>query len=199
MKISDIINKDSVEIGAELSTKDEVLDRLIALHKAQGNIRNTEVFRRELNAREAQGNSAVSGRIAIPAVCHSDAQSSGITALTLKDGVDYGAQDRRRVKVIFMISGRSGTDDYLRLKTRLMRLLMDSSFTAALCAAKTREEFIDLLNEREAVRFFRPQPGTQYDCSKFLIENNKKKHPVKDRLRKFTKESILSKLKQHRK
>lgn len=190
MRISDIINRDSVEIGAELYTKDEVLERLVALQKSNGTVRNTTALRREIDSREQHGTSALSGRVAIPAVAHSGAPVSGITAVTVKDGVDYGAPDKKRVKLIFMIAGKSGSDEYLHLKTRLMRLLMDTGFTAQLCAAKSTEEFLRLLSERENVRFAPSGPKKEYDCSKFLIENYPRKERLSQRIRRAVKDRL---------
>lgn len=175
MNIRELINKNTIEIGAELFTKDEALDRLVKLHKAGGNIRNTAALRREINEREALGNSAVSGRFAIPGVSHSGAQRTGISAITVREGVDYGAPDKRKVQLIFMISGKSNSDEYIEVKSRLMHLLMDTDFTARLCAAQNQDEFMALLSQREKVRYAPPQPDKKYDCSKFLIKNNNKK------------------------
>lgn len=175
MNIRDLLTKENVEIGAELFSKDEALEHLIHLQEEQGHITNRSVFKNELLQREEACNSAVAARIAIPSLCYSEADTTTLCAMTLKDGVDYDAPDKRKVKLIFMISGKRDSNEYLELKTRLMRLLMDSQFTAKLCAAKDEETFLDLLSKREQLRFSPPAPRAEYDCSKFLIKNHKRK------------------------
>ncbi len=175
MNIYEIINRNAVEVGAELCTKNEALDRLIALHKKGGNIHNVKALRREINEREKLGSSAVSCRIAIAGVSHTGSKHTAVSALTVPDGVEYDAPDHRRVTLLFMIAGKSGSDEYIDAKARLLHLLMDAEFAARLSAAKSEEEFISLFEQREKARYSKPEPDKRYDCSKYLIENNKKK------------------------
>ncbi len=177
MRISDLITEDNIEIAAELSDKDEAIERLIRLQRDSGGIRDMDSFRHAVNERENQGSTAMSGRIAIPyARCH-DLASPRITVVTVKDGVPFNAPDKRPVRLIFLIAGDKDTDEHLMLRTRLQRLLLDTDFTARLIASSSKEEFIALIKEREDRRFpvsTRPL-NPLYDCSKFLNKNNKKK------------------------
>ena len=183
-----------IEIGAELSSKDEALDRLVELQKDGGAIKNASALSREIREREALGSSAVSMRVAIPSVRHSGAEKTGISAITVKDGVSYGAPDKRAVKLLFLISGKDGTDEDTQIKARLMHLLMDSEFTAGLCSAKSKEEFLGLIAKRESVRYSRPRSDKRYDCSKFLIQNNKpRKIRISDRIKAIIKNKRLRK------
>ena len=175
MRISDIINNDSVEIGAELCSKDEALERLTAIHRRLGNIYNSSDFLDKLKEHEEEHNSAVACRIAIPALSDSAARNTRISAITVRGGVEYGAPDHKKVKLIFLIAGRDNNEELLRLRTRLMRLLMDAGFTARLGSADSAEEFVALIKEQEQTRFAREWKDA-YDCSKFLIENKKKRH-----------------------
>lgn len=153
MNIRELINEQSVEIGAEIYSKGEALSRLIELQKEAGAIRDTCELKREIYEREQKGNTALSCRIAIPDVMHKGAERTSITALTVKNGVDYGAPDKRPVKLLFLIAGKSGSDEYQQVKERLIRLLSDTGFTARLTSAKSKEEFLSLLSEKEKVRF----------------------------------------------
>lgn len=175
MDIRELMNESMIEVGAELRSKDEAIDRLILLQKNSGAIHNPYALLREIREREAQGNTAVSARIAIPAVMHTGAIRTTVSALTVRSGVDYGAPDNRPVKLIFMIAGRSGTEEHIEVRTRLMHLLMDSEFAARLCAVRNTEEFLRLISEREKIRYAPPIPQKKYDCSKYLLQNKRKK------------------------
>ncbi len=152
MELREMMNEYAVEIGAELYSKEEALTRLIELQKESGAIRDTRSLRREIDEREQTGNTAVSCRIAIPDVIHRGAERTTITAITVKDGIDYGAPDRRPVNLLFMIAGKTA-DEAAMVKERLMRLLSDTGFTARLNASKNKKEFLALLAEREKLRF----------------------------------------------
>ena len=144
-----MMNKSLVEVGAELMTKDEALDRLIELQTISGDIRDALALSREVRRREARGSGAVSMRIAVTEINHKGSSDTTVSALTVKKGVDCGAPDRRPVKLLFLISGKDGTDEADRVKNRLLRMLSDMRFTSMLCAAKSREEFLRLIEERE--------------------------------------------------
>ena len=168
MNIRDLINEQRVEVGAELYAKDEALEKLIQMQKKSGAIHNPRAVRRELQEREQRGSTAISCRIAIIDFSHSGAAYTAVSALTVKNGVDYCAPDKRPVKILFMITGKSGSQEHIEVKARLMHLLMDSEFTARLTCAKSKEEFLTLLADREKVRYSPPLPNKKYDCSRFL-------------------------------
>ncbi|MBQ6499308.1 MAG: PTS sugar transporter subunit IIA [Ruminococcus sp.] len=178
MNIRELLNENMIEIGAELSTKDEALDKLIELQKDAGAVRNTVLLSREIRSREMLGSSAVSMRAAISSVRHSGAKKTSVSALTVKDGISYDSPDKRKVRLMFMISGKDGTDEDTDVKARIMHLLMDSEFTARLCAAKSKDEFLDIIDEREKVRYPAIKPDKKYDCSR-LIQNESKRSTKK--------------------
>lgn len=146
------MNKNLVEIGAELYSKEEAMNELIRLQKNSGAIHDPKALKREITEREKAGNTAVSCRIAIPDVAHSGAARTVISAITVKNGVDYGAPDKRPVRLIFLIAGRDNSDEHIKVKEHLQKLLSDPSFTARLCSAKSREEFLELIADREKIR-----------------------------------------------
>ena len=149
MNIREFLHESRIEIAASLYSKDEALDKLIELQKKSGTIHNPRALKREIVERERIGNSAVSCRTAIPCVSHSGALRTAVSVLTVKDGVDYQAPDKRPVKMIFLIAGKSASDEYLKVKEHLQRLLTDPSFAARLCAAKSKEEFLTLIEDKE--------------------------------------------------
>lgn len=157
MNIRELLNENLIEVGAELYSKDEALEKLIQLQKGAGVIHNPHALRRELQERERRGNTAVSGRIAIPDLAHSGARRTVLSVITVKDGVDYHAPDKRPVRLIIMVTGKSGSKEHFEVKNRLMHLLSDPGFTARLCAAQSKEEFLSMLEERERVRFSPPK------------------------------------------
>lgn len=179
MKLRELLQENRIEIGAELSSKDEVFKRLSALQSDDSDPQDTALLDYEIQMREKLGNSAVSGRVAIPCVRHSGAEDTRISAITLKSGVEYGAPDKRVVRLVFLIAGRDKSDECVEVKARLMHLLMDSEFTARLCAAKSAGEFMELFREREEIRYAPLLPQKRYDCTKFLNKKYKRRRLFK--------------------
>ena len=171
MNIRELLNENMIELGAELNSKDEALDKLIELQKDAGAVRNTVLLSREIRSREMLGSSAVSMR--------NDATFTiGKNTLTIKDGISYDSPDKRKVRLMFMVSGKDGTDEDTDVKARIMHLLMDSEFTARLCAAKNKDEFLDIIDEREKDRYPAFIPDKKYDCSRLLYRT---KTPINER------------------
>lgn len=149
MTIRELLNESMIELGAELYSKGEALDELIRLQKRGGMIERPKALKREVIERESMGNTAAGCRIAICDVMHSGSAKTTVSAVTIRDGVDYGAPDKRRVKLIFMITGKSDSDEHKRVKEKLQKLLSDPTFTAQLCAAKSADVFFKLIAEQE--------------------------------------------------
>lgn len=149
MTIRELLNENMIETGAELYSKGEALDKLIRLQKSGGMIERPSALTREVIKRESMGNTAAGCRIAICDVMHSGAAKTTVSAVTVRDGVDYGAPDKRRVKLIFMIAGKCGSDEHKRVKEKLQKLLSDPTFTAQLCAAQDQKAFLALFDQKE--------------------------------------------------
>ena len=149
MTIREMLNESMIELGAELYSKGEALDELIRLQKRGGMIEHPKVLKREVIERENRGNTAAGCRIAICDLMHSGSAKTAVSAVTIRDGVDYGAPDRRRVKLIFMITGKSDSNEHKRVKEKLQKLLSDPTFTAQLCAAQDQMAFLALFDQKE--------------------------------------------------
>ncbi len=149
MTIRELLNENMIETGAELYSKGEALDELIRLQKRGGMIERPSALTREVIKRESMGNTAAGCRIAICDVMHSGAAKTTVSAVTVRDGVDYGAPDKRRVKLIFMIAGKCGSDEHKRVKEKLQKLLSDPTFTAQLCASQDQKAFLALFDQKE--------------------------------------------------
>ena len=149
MKIRELMDESMIEVGAELYSKDEALDRLVELQKQDGDIRDALALRREVRERENKGSSALSFRAAVPEVRHKGAEKTCVSAVTVREGVAFDAPDKRPVKLIFLIAGRDGSDESVEARRRLTRMLSDIRFTSMLCAAGSSREFLRLIEEKE--------------------------------------------------
>ena len=153
MKIKDLLKAQSIVINAPVATKDEAIDKMIDLHEAAGNLSDKDVYKQGILKRESEGTTAIGEGIAIPH-CKSDAvKTPGLTALTVPEGVDYDAPDGEPSNLLFMIAAPMDGDLHLDVLAKLMTLLMDMDLRKKLLAAKSGEEFLDVLNQAEADKF----------------------------------------------
>ncbi len=153
MRITDLLKKESISLNRTLASKSDAIDALIELHEKAGNLSDKEAYKKEILAREAQGSTAVGNGIAIPHAKTSAVAKPGLAAITAPAGVDFDALDGNPSNLLFMIAAPEDGNLHLEVLSRLMTLLMDESFRNELLAAKTADEFLDIINRRESEKY----------------------------------------------
>lgn len=153
MRITDLLKKNGIALNVNLSGKSEAIDKLVSLHEKCGNLKNTAVYKEGILKREKMGTTAIGMEIAIPHAKSDAVKSPALTAITVADGVDYGAPDGNLCKLLFMIAATTDGDVHLEVLARLMQMLMDEEFTAKLKSAKTADEFLSIIDAKETEKF----------------------------------------------
>lgn len=168
MRIVDLLKPEAIRLHQTLADKSEAIERLIDLHASVGNVRDKEVFRAEILKREELGSTAVGDGIAIPHAKSETVAAPGLAAMTVPNGVDYGAPDGKPSDILFMIAAPLDGDLHLEVLSRLMTLLMDEGLRAKLKAAKTPEEFLTAIDDMERERFDEPKAEAKQDGYRVL-------------------------------
>ncbi len=151
MRISEFIDPRGIKLQVALTSQDEAIDKLIALHNEVGNLKDAEVFKEAILAREAKGSTAIGNGIAVPHGKSAAVAKAGLVAITCPQGVDYKAVDGKPSNLLFMIAAPDGgADTHLEVLSKLMQLLMDAAFCKTLVEAKTVDEFLALIDAKEA-------------------------------------------------
>ncbi len=153
MRITDLLKKQGIEIGAKVKDKPEAIEKLVALHEKCGNLKDRKAYKEGILKREEMGTTAIGMEIAIPHAKSEAVKAPALTAITVPDGVDYGSPDGEACKLIFMIAATTDGDVHLEVLARMMQMLMDMDFTAKLKAAKNADEFLRLIDEKETEKF----------------------------------------------
>lgn len=153
MRITDLLKKESISLNRELSSKSEAIDALIDLQEKAGNLNDKEEYKKGILAREEQGSTAIGNGIAIPHAKTSAVAHPGLSAITAPSGVDYNALDGKPSNLLFMIAAPEGGDLHLEVLSRLMTMLMDETFRNELLSAKTADEFISVIDRKEAEKY----------------------------------------------
>lgn len=153
MRITDLLKKNGIDLNVNISDKSEAINKLVSLHEKCGNLKNTAAFKEGILKREEMGTTAVGMEVAIPHAKSDAVKAPALTAITVPNGVDYGAADKKPCKLIFMIAATTDGDVHLEVLARLMQLLMDEEFTAKLKTAKTADEFLSIIDRKETEKF----------------------------------------------
>ena len=153
MRITDLLRPESVELHTSVANKEAAIDKLIGLHVAGDNLADVETYKKAILAREAQSSTAIEAGIAVPHAKSEAVKRPGLAAMTLDNGVDYGAMDKKPSDLFFMIAAPMDGNLHLEILSRLMVLLMDGDFTAKLRAASTVEEFMKAIDDAESAKY----------------------------------------------
>lgn len=153
MRIIDLLKPEAITLGLDISSKDDAINALIGLHAATGNLKDKDAYKAAILAREEQGSTAIGDGIAVPHAKTSAVKAPALAAITVKNGVDYGAPDGKPSDLLFMIAATEDGDVHLEILSRLMVMLMDPDFTAKLRAAKSVDEFLQIIDAQEKIKY----------------------------------------------
>lgn len=153
MRIIDLLKSDAIELNTSVATKDEAIDKLVALHDAVGNLADRQEYKHAILLREEQGTTAIGEGIAVPHAKSDSVKTPGLAAITVKGGVDYKAPDGKPSDVLFMIAAPMDGDLHLEILSRLMVMLMEPEFCNALRNAKTVGEFLQIIDKKESEKY----------------------------------------------
>ncbi len=153
MQIRDLIQPESIIIHADACSKEEAIHTLIDLHDKAGNLSDKKIYTEGILKREEESTTAVGEGIAIPHAKSEAVKRPGLTAMTVPEGIDYGAPDGKPSTILFMIAAPLDGDLHLEVLARLMTLLMDMDLRKQLLEAESGEAFLDCLNRAEAAKY----------------------------------------------
>ena len=150
MRITELLKKDAILLGAEPKDKNEAIDILVGLHAKVGNITDKAQYKAGILEREEEGTTAIGEGIAIPHSKNAAVKKAGIASMTVPAGVDYDSMDGEPSNLFFMIAApKDGADVHLDALARLSTLLMDTNFRTNLLAAKNADEYLKVIDKAE--------------------------------------------------
>ena len=151
MKITELLDLKGIELGVSVGSKEEAINKLIDLMCATGKISDKDAYKEGILAREALTSTGIGEGIAIPHAQVAAVKAPGLAAMTVPDGVDYESLDGQPAHLFFMIAAPAdGGSTHLQALAKLSALLMDEGFRQDLLNAKTPEEFLSMIDKKEA-------------------------------------------------
>lgn len=161
MRIIDLLSTDRIALGAQVSDKEQSIDKLVELQMAGGCIDDREAYRKAILAREEMSSTAIEQGIAVPHAKSDAVSAPSLAAMTLTQGVDYGAMDGQPSDLFFMIAAPLNGDLHLEILSRLMVLLMDGEFVKALRSAADAQQFMAVIDRFEKKKYPQEVGGTE--------------------------------------
>lgn len=172
MKINDVLLKELMIMDLKSTTKEGVLDEMIASLLDNGIINDREVFKEGIIAREAQSSTGLGEGIAMPHAKNNAVQQPAVVFAKSSAGVDYDSLDGQPAHLFFMIAAPEGANNvHLEVLASLSRQLINPDLLAQLKAATTPEEVQQIFSAAEESR---EEEERQEQANKTTIEDAKK-------------------------
>ena len=154
MRITDLLSKESIELNVTAKDKNDIIDKMTKLMQKTGRITDPKAYKELVLKREEEGSTGVGEGIAIPHGKGDCVTEPGLVAMVVPNGVEYDALDGKPVNLLFMIAAPNTSDNvHLDVLSRLSTMLMDTDFKNKLISAKSKEEFLKIINETENEKF----------------------------------------------
>ncbi len=110
-----------------------------------------------MQAREASGTTGLGDGIATPHAKSAGVKAPGLAAMTIPEGIDFQSMDGNPARLFFAIAAPDGgNDEHLMILSKLATMVMDPDFKEALIKAKTKEEFLKIIDDKEDGKFKAP-------------------------------------------
>ncbi|WP_108651733.1 PTS fructose transporter subunit IIABC [Dongshaea marina] len=164
--ITSLINEQLICLDLKATTKEQVFSELADLLSKQGKIGDKEQFLNDIRAREELGNTGFEEGIALPHAKSKAVTTPAVAIGISRSGIDYGAEDGLPSKLFFMIaSPDGGADHHIEVLAELSSKLIEEGFVEAFMSAKTQEQALELLLERQE----KPEALAQGESKGFII------------------------------
>ena len=170
MKISDLLSSQSIQIGAAPADKSAAINQLADLMEKGGSLSDKQQYLKDVLAREASCTTGLGDGIATPHAKSAGVKKAALAAMTVPAGIDFESLDGNPARLFFMIAAPEGAADaHIELLHQLSTMIMDNDFKEALIAAKSKEEFLKIIDDKEAGRFGAASSEPAADSSKKIL------------------------------
>ncbi|MDW8699109.1 fructose-specific PTS transporter subunit EIIC [Streptococcus suis] len=151
MKIQDVLRKDIMLLDLQATSKEAVIDEMIASLVDKGYVTDFDVFKTGIMNREAQTTTGLGDGIAMPHAKNAAVKEATVLFAKSNKGVDYASLDGQPTDLFFMIAAPEGANDtHLAALAELSKYLMKPGFADKLRGVSSPEEVISVFDAAEA-------------------------------------------------
>ncbi|HEL1626350.1 TPA: PTS sugar transporter subunit IIA [Streptococcus suis] len=151
MKIQDVLRKDVMLLDLQATSKEAVIDEMIASLVDKGFVTDFDVFKTGIMNREAQTTTGLGDGIAMPHAKNAAVKEATVLFAKSNKGVDYASLDGQPTDLFFMIAAPEGANDtHLAALAELSKYLMKPGFADKLRGVSSPEEVISVFDAAEA-------------------------------------------------
>lgn len=152
MRIKDLLSESTINVLSKAQNKSEVIDEAVNLLFKNDILTDKDAFAKAVWDREKQSTTGLGDGLAIPHGRGKFVKKPALSALVIKNGVDYESLDGQDVKLVFLIAApeTKGEENlHLEVLAKLSKMLLDKEFINKLVNAKSAKELLNLIEAKE--------------------------------------------------
>lgn len=153
MRITELFSVQSIALDSTAADQAAVIDALVDLQCKHGNITDKAAYKAAIYAREKEASTYVDNGITVPHAKAACVTRPSLAVLRLAAPIQYNPEDDSKSDLFFMIAAPENGNLHVDMLARMMQMLMHEDFVAKLRAAKTPQEFLDLIDAQEQQQF----------------------------------------------
>lgn len=150
MNIHDLIKPELINLNLKGSTKDEVIQEMIALLDENGVLMDHKTFYNEIIHREKQHHTGIGFGIAIPHGKSAAVLTPSIACGRTDPGMIWDEEGNEQVQWVFMIAvpENQAGNEHLKILQMLAARFIDHSFREKLTKSQTPDEVLKLITSQ---------------------------------------------------
>jgi fructose-specific phosphotransferase system IIA component len=154
LRLIDYLNKNLIFLDIEAQNRDDALSQIIHMMYDNHAIADANQFLSEVQKRESLGSTAIGTGFALPHARTQNVNQIVVAIARLKKGVDFGAEDKEDIKVIFLLGTPvNSVGEYLKVLARISKLLRQNSVRKGLLKAKNQQDVLALFEDTEELEY----------------------------------------------
>ena len=153
MRITELFSVQAIALDSTAADQAAVIDTLVELQCKHGDITDKAAYKAAIYAREKEASTYVDNGITVPHAKAACVTRPSLAVLRLTTPVQYNPEDDSKSDLFFMIAAPENGSLHVDMLARMMQMLMHEDFVAKLRAAKTPQEFLDLIDAQEQQQF----------------------------------------------
>ena len=147
MRISELLQKESIALGRKPQDKADAIGQMVELLAKSGSLEDKKKFKQAILERERLSTTGIGEGIAIPHGKSSAVKRAALAAMVVPQGVDFASADGAPVHLLFMIAvPEEGAELHLEVLERLAAMLMDEDFRKS---AEEEKRFAETAEKQE--------------------------------------------------
>ncbi len=150
MKVFELLEESFILTDFKSDDKKDIINELIDLHKEDKNVNDLEKVRTAIHDREKEMSTGIGKGFAIPHGKTNAVKDVIVSFGKTTRGIDYEALDGNPVHLVFLLVGKVDlVSKYIKLLSRISRVMNKDDFREKLLNAKTKDEIINIFEEEE--------------------------------------------------